>query len=126
VRASVSSAAFNSQSEVFARSRHTKSRIVSPRPDVRKTFPVRTILSGLIFVALAELSLYAQLNVGGIIGTLYDPSGAVIPGVTVVATNTGTALSAEVVTSPAGAYKFTALPIGYYTVTISSTWISEV
>jgi hypothetical protein len=119
VWASLSSAAFNSQSELLARSQHVNSRIVRPRPALRGAFSGPTILRGLVFVALAELSLYAQLNVGGITGTLYDPSGAVMPGVTVVATNTGTALSEEVVTSPAGAYKFTLLPIGYYTVTIA-------
>ncbi len=47
------------------------------------------ILRSLALVALAELSLYAQLNVGGITGTVHDPSGAVMPGVKVVANSQG-------------------------------------
>ena len=37
------------------------------------------VLRSLALIALAELSLYAQLNVGGITGTVHDASGAVMP-----------------------------------------------
>jgi hypothetical protein len=79
------------------------------------------IFRSLALVALAELSLYAQLNVGGITGTVHDPSGAVMPAVTVVATNTGTTLTQQAVTNNEGVYTFKLLPIGYYKVSVTQT-----
>ena len=67
------------------------------------------VLRSLALIALAELSLYAQLNVGGITGTVHDASGAVMPGVTVAATNTGTALTQNAVTNAEGVYFVKAL-----------------
>src|SRR5207248_6445143 len=47
-------------------------------------------------------------------GTVADASGALIPGVTVTATNTGTGIVNTVVTNEAGAYQFAALQPGTY------------
>jgi Carboxypeptidase regulatory-like domain len=52
-------------------------------------------------------------TVGGIVG---DPSGALIPGVTVTATNTGTGIANMTVTNESGAYQFPALQPGVYKV----------
>src|SRR5439155_12000683 len=82
---------------------------------------MRAILRSLALIALVQLSLYAQLNVGGITGTVHDASGAVMPGVTVVATNTGTALTQQAVTNAEGVYGFKLLPIGDYKVTVTHT-----
>jgi Carboxypeptidase regulatory-like domain len=80
---------------------------------------MRVLLRTLALIALVQLPLYAQLNVGGITGTVHDPSGAVMPGVRIVATNTGTALTEEAVTNAAGVYVTKLLPIGTYTVSVS-------
>jgi len=82
---------------------------------------MRVIVRSLALIALVQLSLYAQLNVGGITGTVHDASGAVMPGVTVVATNTGTALTQQVVTNAEGVYGFKLLPVGDYKVTVTHT-----
>src|SRR5207237_7734271 len=47
-------------------------------------------------------------------GTVADASGALIPGVTVTAANTGTGIVNTVVTNEAGAYQFAALQPGTY------------
>jgi hypothetical protein len=59
--------------------------------------------------------LFAQ-TLGTITGEVKDSSGAVIPGATVTATNTGTNASREVQTNEAGIFNFPALPPGNYSV----------
>jgi hypothetical protein len=49
-------------------------------------------------------------------GTVSDPSKALIPGVTVTATNTGTNIANSTVTNESGAYQFPALQPGTYKV----------
>lgn len=58
----------------------------------------------------------AQTITGSITGTAVDPSGAVVPGVKVVATNTGTNGTFTAVTNDAGIYNLVFLPAGIYTV----------
>ncbi|PYR17039.1 MAG: hypothetical protein DMF98_27520 [Acidobacteria bacterium] len=47
-------------------------------------------------------------------GTVFDPSGLVTPGATVTLVNLDTGVSQNVVTNPAGYYRFPALPAGPY------------
>jgi hypothetical protein len=58
----------------------------------------------------------AQDATGRIVGTATDQSGAVIPGVHIVVTNTGTHVTRDTVTDARGFYQVLALPIGNYTV----------
>jgi len=74
-----------------------------------------------VFILLAALSLPAQTFRGTILGTVTDPSGAVLPGATVTVKNTGTGLERSTQTSADGSYTLSELPIGTYTVTISQT-----
>ena len=68
-------------------------------------------------VLFAAQGLYAQVDTGGITGTVKDASGAVIPGAKVTLTNEGTSFSVSTVTDSAGAYTFTPVKIGSYKVT---------
>ncbi|HWB83912.1 MAG TPA: TonB-dependent receptor [Bryobacteraceae bacterium] len=79
--------------------------------------------SGLILGALAfSQILTAQIGGSGSIqGTISDPTGAVIPGATVEATNTATGVKTSRTTTAAGYYVLSPLPAGEYTVTASST-----
>jgi hypothetical protein len=72
----------------------------------------------LAFVVLAALSLSAQTFRGTILGTVADPSGAVIAGAKVTAKNAGTGLERTTETSADGSYSLPELPIGTYTVTV--------
>lgn len=71
---------------------------------------------------LSSLSmLWAQVaGTGTIRGTVTDPSGAVIPGATVVATNVATGVETRRQTTEAGLYVIAPLPAGVYTVSASA------
>ena len=63
---------------------------------------------------LAWAQATAQLS-----GTVRDESGAVLPGVTVTATQTDTGLTRTVVTDETGAYVLSNLPLGPYRVEVA-------
>jgi len=69
----------------------------------------RVILILLLFASAAWAQGTAQLS-----GTVRDESGAVLPGVTVTATQTNTGLVRTTVTEASGAYLLTNLPTGPY------------
>jgi hypothetical protein len=75
----------------------------------------------LVFVLLAAISLSAQTFRGTILGTVTDPSGAVVAGAKVTVKNAGTGLERTTDTSADGSYAIPELPIGTYTVTITLT-----
>src|SRR5262249_13231879 len=76
-----------------------------------------------LFAAVSVLSLivftnsFAQTTNATLGGTVSDSTGALIPGVTVTATNTQTGIVANVVTNETGAYQFSSLQTGVYKVT---------
>ena len=73
----------------------------------------------LVFVLAATAGLSAQTFRGTILGTVTDPSGAVVAGAKVSVKNVGTGLERTTDTSSDGSYSLPELPIGTYTVTIS-------
>ena len=72
----------------------------------------------LVFVLLAAVTLSAQTFRGTILGTVTDPSGAVVAGAKVTVKNVGTGLERTTETSADGSYALPELPIGTYTVTV--------
>src|SRR5437667_11385579 len=60
--------------------------------------------------------LFAQLQTGRILGTVYDPQHAGIPGATVTVTNVATNIGRSVTTSGEGDYVVTPLDPGTYRV----------
>src|SRR5260370_42487680 len=84
--------------------------------------PVRAVpvmLITLLGSLIAPTSARAQLNAGRIVGTVSDPSHAVVPMATVVVTDTATGLSVTVTTSERGDYVVTALNPRVYRVTVT-------
>jgi hypothetical protein len=71
---------------------------------------------GLLLLFLPP-GLCAQ-GLSGINGTVTDPSGAVVPGAKVTATNDATSVSTHTVTGSVGTYSFTDLIPGTYTVRV--------
>lgn len=61
----------------------------------------------------------AQIDRASITGMITDSSGAVIPGVQVIATNTETKVATSSQTDQYGLYRVVNLPIGPYTVTFT-------
>ncbi|MGA7907517.1 MAG: carboxypeptidase-like regulatory domain-containing protein, partial [Candidatus Sulfotelmatobacter sp.] len=75
----------------------------------------------LVFLLLASASVPAQTFRGTILGSVTDPSGAVVAGAKVIVKNVGTGLERTTETSADGSYSLPELPIGTYTVTITQT-----
>ncbi len=75
------------------------------------------IILAIAFGALAlPLPLGAQVDTGAILGTVRDPSGAVIPQATVTLRDEETGLVLTTTTDSSGNYTFTPVKIGTYTV----------
>src|SRR5581483_4087303 len=66
------------------------------------------------------LCCVSQVVTGDILGTVTDPSGAVVAQAKIVITNTGTHETHELTSSSVGEYIQTALPSGYYSITVTA------
>ncbi len=78
------------------------------------------LLSALMGMMLASAGLFGQVGTQGVIlGTVADPSGAVVPGAQVTVENLNTGLTTNVKTNSVGAFDVPALPIGPYSVQVS-------
>ena len=69
----------------------------------------------LILPFLFAVNLRAQTSTGSLHGQVADPSGAIIPGASVVLSGNGKTLSAT--SGGSGTYSFNSLPPGHYTIT---------
>ena len=72
----------------------------------------------LALLLLTSLPASAQTFRGGINGTITDPSGAVVPGAIVTATDVATAVVRSTIASGAGEFLFNDLPADTYTVKV--------
>ena len=87
---------------------------------------LRFLVAGLIVCGmLAGSCLFAQVDMGTIEGTIMDESGAVVPQAKVSVTNEGTNFTITTTASGAGAYIFTPIRIGQYTVTAEAPGFSK-
>ena len=80
--------------------------------------------------ALASLLLFVSTSAmagvtGSIVGTVSDPTGAVVMGATVTAINTETKMEWQVITDQKGLYSFLVLPVGTYTVSVRGSGFEE-
>src|SRR2546429_452985 len=84
----------------------------------------------IVVVALLILAsggvVWSQTVQGVITGTIMDPTGAVVPNVTVTITNVGTNISQATTTGSDGSYRFALVPPGTYTVDVKATNFAEV
>jgi hypothetical protein len=76
-----------------------------------------TFISALVI--LVQCTVQAQITTTMMLGVVTDGTGAVVPGVTVLARNKGTNLSRSVETNEQGAYRIDFLPIGAYELEVS-------
>ena len=75
------------------------------------------LLLALCVTSLLLVPAFAQKTSGTINGVVYDPSGAVVPGVSVTVTNIGTGTSRTIKTDDQGVYSAPELEPGTYKVT---------
>ena len=80
--------------------------------------------AALMILGMASVAA-AQVLYGSIVGTVSDPQGSFVPGVTVVATNTGTGAKVEAVSDETGTYTLRNLLPGMYDVSASLTGFRE-
>src|SRR5260370_7217425 len=85
----------------------------------RLLFAALLFLAGFGFLELS--SVEAQTFRGAINGTVADPSGAIVPGAQVTATDTATGIEHSTVSTGDGQFSFQDLPPGNYKVTVPAT-----
>jgi carboxypeptidase family protein len=85
-----------------------------------RTLLVRAALVTLV-LCFVSTALFSQSSNGTISGSVADASGAVIPGVTVTATNNATGVVTTVLSNDSGVYSFASLQPGTYKISASLT-----
>lgn len=85
---------------------------------------IRLIRALTIAATVLAVPLWSQVITGGILGTVSDSSGRVIPAAEVVITNDATGIAIHRTTNQQGAFSADQLPIGTYQLTISAKGFS--
>jgi hypothetical protein len=75
----------------------------------------------LFIVCVCVVTLHAQLTTGSVMGTVTDSTGAMMPGVKVTLSNTGTGAAQTAATDTAGNFRFLLLPSGVYRLEAASS-----
>jgi hypothetical protein len=81
---------------------------------------VARLLLGCCLLVLAAAPALAQSTFGEILGTVHDPSGAVVQGAQATLANTGTSATRTAVTDENGNYAFQNIDVGTYTLTLTA------
>jgi outer membrane receptor protein involved in Fe transport len=98
---------------------------------------MRSVFSGAKLVSVGFVCLFTlfvcvspafsqSASTGALTGTVTDPSGAVISGATVTATNPATGQARSVTTDTSGVYRISLLPPGNYSIRFSATGFKTV
>ena len=107
----------NLETRVRALFDHTRNR----RPLAMKTAVLTAIAALAVLLPVASLSVYAQPGSAALGGIVTDPTGAVIVNVRVTAQNQDrSSAPLATATDPAGAYRFTSIPPGKYTIAFAA------
>ncbi len=86
------------------------------KPLTKTLICVATVLLGILTLTQA----HAQRFLGGLSGTVSDPTGAIVSGAQVVAVEDSTKFKTEVTTSAVGAFSMPTLSPGTYTVSVTA------
>src|SRR6266496_831233 len=84
------------------------------------SLPLR-VAAIIVWCGCGVMTAYAQVQAGRIVGTIYDPNKAVVPGATVTVKDLATNVSKQVVTNDAGDYVITPLDPGIYSVSATAS-----
>jgi hypothetical protein len=76
------------------------------------------VLGGLALASLGGTFLHGQAGGGSVVGTVHDPSGAVVPKAEITLTNTDTGASLSTRTSSEGRFVFPLVQVDTYSVTV--------
>src|SRR5579864_6546117 len=86
-----------------------------------RSFSSSSRLLLVLSLALPPNCAWSQTQLATVSGTITDPSGAVVPGVSVTIVSQGTGLKRSAPTDTAGEYRFAGLPTGNYSLRIERT-----
>ena len=81
---------------------------------------MKKLLFSILLIVVSSTIILAQTSRGTVSGVAKDPNGAVIPGAEVTLTNLDTAVVRSVVTNDEGFYRFDAVNLGNYSVSIAA------
>lgn len=107
-------------------------RYATARPSAPKSAKSRllacfvAVVCALLLGSLSAPRLMAQIATGGVTGTVKDAAGAVISDATVTLTNTETGVQQTARTTGTGAYNFTVVPYGNYTLLVHHPGFQDV
>src|SRR3954452_15868006 len=82
---------------------------------------MRLVAVCFVFLLAVDSAFGQAGGTGSIQGTVTDPSGAVVSGASITASNLATGVKTERVTTEAGFFALSLLPAGQYTVTVTAT-----
>ncbi|MGB8064482.1 MAG: TonB-dependent receptor [Candidatus Sulfotelmatobacter sp.] len=82
---------------------------------------MRKTIGVVVFLISVAVVGFAQVDTGSLVGTVKDASGALLPNVTVTATNTDTGIATPTKTEQNGEYVITPLHIGRYSVLVEAS-----
>jgi len=74
-----------------------------------------------VILAICGLPVFGQVTAGSIVGTVTDPTGAVVPNATVTAKNKATGKESTSTTSDSGNFNIPQVSAGLFTVTVQAT-----
>ena len=74
----------------------------------------KLLVCALTFVLISAVALFSQAITAKVVGTVSDPSGAVIPGAKATIRNVRTNQARTTTTDELGNYEFSFLPVGAY------------
>src|SRR5262245_2937469 len=91
----------------------------------KSEFVLKQVIHSFLSVLIVTLILgglsSAQIKSGTIVGTVTDPSGAVVPGADIIVTDQGTNVASTTVSDKSGAFTVPYLQTAIYTVTVEKT-----
>jgi Carboxypeptidase regulatory-like domain/TonB dependent receptor len=94
---------------------------VARAPPLAKCARCRPCMLSVALAALSSVGAWSQTQLATVSGTITDPTGAVVPGVSVTIVSPGTGLKRSALTDAAGEYRFAGLPTGSYSLRLEKT-----
>src|ERR1700722_741537 len=108
------------ETDLIAGRPHVTNNDVRPPSGAKRASYRLRILSASLAV-LFSVGAWSQTELATVSGTIADPTGAVVPGVSVTIVNQGTGLKRCGLTDTAGEYRFVGLPTGNYSLRLEKT-----
>src|SRR5580692_3475069 len=105
------------ETELIMRLAQVTNNCIGAPPHAKRASCRPCILAAALAV-LFSAAVWSQTQLATVSGTITDPSGAVVPGVSVTIVSQGTGLKRSALTDTVGEYRFAGLPIGNYSLRI--------